>query len=519
MIAAGATRPKADSAMRRPNWWETPQFAASAVLLSAVPLLWPTIPPLTDLPGHMAQYRVMLGTDADTLSRWLAFQWRPIANLGVDLLVLMLTPWLGLEPAVKLVVVATPMLAASGMLWISREAHGRVQPTALFALPLASNYAFQFGFVNFTLAMALALNALALWMRLGRTGRVGLRAAIFVPLSVALWLAHLFGWAILGLLAFGVEAARRRDQGMAWPNAVIRGGLDCLPLALPMLAFLAWLPAGVDRGSDAWATLRMKPSWLIMILRDRWKLFDVASVTILAMLVYAGYRSRSFSTARGLSIGAVLLLATFILIPFMDSYADMRIAPYLAIVALLAIAPGRALTLARCQALALAGLAFFGVRTAGVAISLYQEGQAWERKLAVLDHLPRGSRVAALVEMDCMPPWAQFRASHLPSMAVLRRGSIANDQFVMGSDALVTILPALDDGFITDPSQLVYAPPCAVGAERRTMADALAKLPRARFDYVWLMPRGTGRPPLPTGMIPIAVQRDSLLYRIDRPST
>jgi hypothetical protein len=30
------------------------------VLLCALPLLWPDIPPLVDLPGHMGRYRVQL---------------------------------------------------------------------------------------------------------------------------------------------------------------------------------------------------------------------------------------------------------------------------------------------------------------------------------------------------------------------------------------------------------------------------------------------------------------------------
>ncbi|MFO3796683.1 MAG: S1C family serine protease, partial [Anaerolineales bacterium] len=39
------------------------------------------------------------------------------------------------------------------LLWIAREVHGRIPPTALFALPLAYSYPFQFGFVNFALSI------------------------------------------------------------------------------------------------------------------------------------------------------------------------------------------------------------------------------------------------------------------------------------------------------------------------------------------------------------------------------
>ncbi len=33
------------------NWWQTRWFVAAMALLAAVPLLWPTVPPLVDLRG------------------------------------------------------------------------------------------------------------------------------------------------------------------------------------------------------------------------------------------------------------------------------------------------------------------------------------------------------------------------------------------------------------------------------------------------------------------------------------
>ena len=63
------------------------------VLLSCVPLLWPDVPPLTDLPGHMGRYRVQLdlATSPD-LQQYFGFDWQVIGNLGVDLLVEALAP-------------------------------------------------------------------------------------------------------------------------------------------------------------------------------------------------------------------------------------------------------------------------------------------------------------------------------------------------------------------------------------------------------------------------------------------
>ena len=83
----------------------------------------------------------------------------------------------------------------------------------LFALPFVYNYPFLFGFANFALSMALALNLFALWLRLARLGRLRYRAALFAPLSVILWVVHAFGWGTLGVLAFSAELVRQYDRG------------------------------------------------------------------------------------------------------------------------------------------------------------------------------------------------------------------------------------------------------------------------------------------------------------------
>ena len=41
-------------------WWETRVAVAIAVIAAAIPLIYPSIPPLVDLLGHMGRYRVEL---------------------------------------------------------------------------------------------------------------------------------------------------------------------------------------------------------------------------------------------------------------------------------------------------------------------------------------------------------------------------------------------------------------------------------------------------------------------------
>ena len=86
-------------------WWESRLLLAARLGDELVPLLYPPIPPLVDLFGHMGRYRVELDLDQSAwLQRYFNYHWAAIGNLGVDLLVMLLAPLLGLEPAVKLIV-------------------------------------------------------------------------------------------------------------------------------------------------------------------------------------------------------------------------------------------------------------------------------------------------------------------------------------------------------------------------------------------------------------------------------
>ena len=196
---------------------------------------------------------------------WYNFHWQLIGNLGIDLLIEPLAPIFGLEFAVKLIVLAIPPLTVTGLLWIAREVHGRIPATAIFALPLAYGYPFHFGFVNFALSMAIALNLFALWLRLARSGHLRLRAILFVPLSCAMWVCHTFGWGILGVLAFSAEMIRQHDAMTVrkpgatiaerlrrghWFEAWFRAGLGCLPLILPLALMILWRSRRSRLGPD-----------------------------------------------------------------------------------------------------------------------------------------------------------------------------------------------------------------------------------------------------------------------------
>jgi hypothetical protein len=498
-------------------WWQKRATVALLTMLAMLPLLWPTIPPLVDLPGHMGRFRVQLDyADNPALLDFYSFKWDLIGNLGVDLLIVPLSKIFGLELGTKLIVMATPAMMVAGLLWIAREVHGEVPPTAMFALPLAYGHPFMFGFVNFALAMSLALLAFALWLRLARLGKLRLRAVLFLFIGPILWVTHTFGWGTLGVLAFSAELIRQHDKGGSWPRAIFWTGVHCLSLAPPILLMIAWRSGQVGGQTADWFNWDAKAQWLVMTLRDQWMQWDIVSVILLGLLPIGAVLYRGLELSRNLAASAAFLIVVFILLPrivFGSAYADMRLTPYMIAIAVIAIRPLPGASLTVLKGLAIAGFLFFAARIGGNTVSLYGIAKDQNAALVALDHVPEGGRLVTFVGHTCAMPWRLNRNWHLPAIATVRKAAYSNDQWNMAGAQLMRPIKRDAGYFRHDPSQVVVAGRCR--NKWRSLDWSFANLPRGAFDYIWLIDppafdslglRGTTR---------IWTDGRNALYRID----
>ena len=499
-------------------WWQKRTTVLLLTLAAMLPLLWPTIPPLVDLPGHMGRYRVQLDYDHSAVLRdFYQFKWSLIGNLGVDLLIIPVAKIFGLELGVKLIVMTIPAMTVAGLLWIAREVHGEVPPTAMFALPLAYGHPVMFGFVNFALAMALALLAFALWLRLARQGRLRLRAALFVVIGPLLWITHTFGWGTLGVLCFSAELIRQHDRGQSWVRAIFWSGIHCLSLAPPILLMILWRSGGHVAGQTAdWFNWSRKAEYLTETLRDRYKLYDQLSLAVFAIVILYGLLGRHAETSRNLRASALFLFAVFIFLPrivFGSAYADMRLTPYMIAIAVIAVRPRPSASPRVMHALAVAAVVFFAGRIGGNTLSLYQFAKEQNRALVALDHVPEGARLVAFVGHTCAMPWQLNRNWHLPAIATVRKSAYSNDQWAMAGAQLMR--PILRDAgyFRHDPSQVVIAGRCR--NKWRTLDWSLANLPRNAFDFIWLIEPPAYDPAGLRGTTRIWSDGKNALYRID----
>lgn len=514
------------SSLHPSAWWEKRAFAYAMIVLAIVPLLLPPIPPLTDLMGHMGRYRVQLDIGSSPfLSHYYSFDWSLIGNLGCDLLVQLLGPILGLELTVKLIVTAIPAITVAGLLLVAREIHGRIPATALFALPLAYGYPFQFGFINFAMAMGLMLIAFAFWLRLARTERLKYRPHIFFVVGFLVWVAHSFAWGVLGILCFIAEVVRARKAGEHWAKAGWQAFVACLPLAPPALLLLPWRGGAAPHGTFDWFNMWFKWRWLYSVLRERVELWDQAGAALLYAVGLSGLFYKPWRRYEPtLGIAAILLAIVFLCLPrvlLSSAYADMRLVPYMLAMAILALRPIANRRVA--MAVATAALLFFVARITVSTLAFLKFERNYQTQLKALDQVPMGARVMALANVPCRSAWYTTRMEHLSSMATVRRQAFVNDQWVAPGAQLLRIRYTYPDRYFRffrhDPSQIVRRPDCRARNEP-ILELALQFFPRNAFDYLWMIDMPRNRWPNDPELVPIwEGKKFGVLFRIIHPST
>lgn len=457
-------------------------------LASITPLMVVDFPPLVDLYGHLGRYAVQTDlANRPEIQLYFSYEWQLIGNLGADLLVELLHGWLGLETAVRAVVILTQLLAAAGILLVSRALHGGITPFAIAALPLIYGLPFNYGFLNFSLSMALGMLAFAVWLRLRRMKSRFIPQIWLAFAGIVVWICHAYGWAFLGLLC-GSTMLAETITGKERPLAALRQIIgECWTLLLPVGPIVFWR---VDSGgmNILASSFMFKLMGLVSPFRTKWALLDVPSFFLVVALIYWSVRSRVVKLDMRPGIAALLCFACFLILPkqvFGSLSADLRLVPYVLITALLAI-PTLALGRKQIRIFTLIALAFFASRTLTTAVAYAQYEKTVDAVLPALDAIPRGSRVAFFSVAPCKPTWNLPVLDHVAGFALARRSVFINDQWhVPGASPLIIHYAAAGD-FAHDPAHLVLADGCDRDFYP-SLSEVFARFPFDAFTHVWMV--------------------------------
>lgn len=498
--------------------WSYIAFAA-LVAISLVPLLAVGLPPLSDLYGHMGRYVIQTDlANRPELARYYAFEWKVIGNLGVDLLVEVLHSRLGLEGAVKTSVIATQLLAATGILAISRQVHGRITPFAILALPLIYGFPFNFGFLNFSLAMALALVTFAAWLRLRQSAGRWSPHLLLAVAGPAIWLCHTYGWAFLGLMCGSAALADAIDRKDRPQTLVLRVLGECWPLLLPIIPMLAWRADTVGSKTGEWSLL-LKAFWLASPLRTGSIILDGLSLQIMIIFGYWALRNKWTQFDRRIAFAAIFCALAFLILPsrvFGSYFADMRLVPYMFALALLSISTER-FPVATMRWMTAIALAFFIARSAITTVTYVEREKTMEQTLATLDSIPVGAHLATFAVQSCDGGWAPPLLWHVGSMALVRRNAIVNDQWEFPGMNLLEIRNPAAGYFARDPSQMAQPDHCKKPYYPQ-LTEVLRHLRRDAFTYVWVVGELPAQMPEFADLRPLPHRGAGVLYKVTPPS-
>lgn len=522
--AQGSLSSRLKAALSAPGAGAFLGFAfALFALLHAAPFLFAKIPPLVDLPGHMGRFAVQLniGSSPRLQENW-SFHWALVANMGFDVLIELLSPFMGVERGSWLLAALLAPFTIWGLARISVAVHGRLSPFLILAAPFAMAFPFQMGFVNYCLSCALAFHLFASWVDADRhQWGLGKRLLVFVPGSVVAWFCHAYGWGVLAVMAGGYELVR---VAQASPNRRAAAALEHLSrlaaLSLPALLLLVWSNKSSGADTAHFFDFATKLAALGEVLRDQNFLLDRLSIALyvggLTFLVIA----RPVRLTMELAVPAAILLLCELALPnklLGSVFADTRLWPVIFQIALLAPDPGAIRpVLARLVVVlgALLALTRLGVMSAGYA----QYDRDYTRHLRALDHVPAGASIVTLTPLTCRETasdWRLPRLDHLDGLAIVRREAFVNSQWEIPGGQLLGALRARGTDFNSDPSQVITPESDCDGSVWPGLRQSVAAIPRDRFDYLWLIGFDMAQAPKMPGAETLYADEDSALYRLD----
>lgn len=479
-------------------------WAAVGGLLVAAPFLLVRVPPLTDLPQHVAQVRLFLDALANPASPYLV-QWLTPYSLVYALIGgawLLAGPWAA-GPVTMLAIGVLSVAALTGL----AARRGRPAASALLASALYFSHVTYWGFASFALGWPLFLLWLGLTTGLAARRRDGRALTALAATAIGLYLTHALWFAVaaLWLLLHGV--ASRVPLGAFLPRLAT--------LAPAGLAALAWFPRLEARGFTspaAWQVAplaRLSPEWLVtsalgglMGPTERVLLGAVAAWVLVGL--WQRRRPGSGGVDRELLLAATLLVLLSLALP--DDYRNTirfaeRWLPFGVALALLALpAPAVRPLLRGVLAAGLVGVLCLATATAWVAFERTRLAGLGE----ALDALPPGQRVLGLAFFEFDPLFVHRPYVNTFAYAQVLRGGELNRSF---ADLA--------------PNLVVYRTPRPAPWTPRLHWEAWRVQPGdfRHFDYALVGGRSDvhRRMAETFGLLPVSAEGVWRLYRIPRP--
>ena len=189
--------------------------------------------PFADAVNHVARFHILVNAETNPhLGTYYQSLFKINTNMGLEFLYVTLFAWADPLQFLKLANVFIAFAVIAGTALLGYALHGSWRLIDLISALFIFNYAFIFGFLNFSLGAGLALVSLGAWIILRR--RSWIQAALFGALvGFVLYVTHLFALGLFGLAVLCVEGQKAVTQ---WRHE------EKLPLDRVCAVLIAFLP-------------------------------------------------------------------------------------------------------------------------------------------------------------------------------------------------------------------------------------------------------------------------------------
>ena len=454
-----------------------------ALAATAIPVLLTPMPPMLDYPNHFVRLWLLEGgADTQPVAGMYRIDWGGAStNIFIDLVAALakgIVPVSIVGPAMLLLALLLP---AIGIAAFARQIHGRLTWWHLLCVILGWSQIFLLGFVNFQIAIGLALLCAAGDARLAERHRTVRMSYGFVA-AVALLLAHPFGLFFYAMLVGGTALGPRWVRGTSLRESLLpieRAILACLPLLLVVALFWLFASHPGDHQAGAPEATQWQSAWIVgkpSILLSPFKAYhghpDFLFVAILAVPPIAALAGRRLRWHGGLLVAAALLALGSFLMPahyLGTAFIDIRLPMMLWMTLAVALLPDIAATGSSATVAVLLALAVVFARAEGMGRIWWARRGDLEAIHRALARIPAGATVLPLVQT---PDHAHIRDLplgravgsqmdfwHLATLAIAERHAFVPTLFANPGKQVVQVRPpyasmAVPEGAIASVDRL-----------------------------------------------------------------
>lgn len=393
--------------------------------------------PLVDFPNHLARAFLIHGYSADpAIQAEYYLRFAPIPNVALDLLLQPLLSVFSVERSGNLLCVAYIILWALGCARIQYALAGKLGIGASLATLLAFNGAFQYGFVNYAIGAACALNGLATWLNVG-SGENRVRRRV----NLALWglVTYLCHFAAFGALILAAGAVAMQQMYVA-RKVLLSSIVDSLFLGWPLALFLSYMKGSGTVGVIAYGTISDKAIAAFSVIRSYSFSFDVfVAIVFLALFVAVVVKAlRKEVSVNWQLIAAVGTLGlVFLMLPkalLTASGVDARLPPIAAALLMLSLSPKSESAVDYLPFAALAAVLL--LRVVLIGVTWHALDSRVSEFVTMLDRLPRDQKVLPVFSTEGTTldtKKSQRVLEHAAFIAVWRRDATVPRMFAIAS--------------------------------------------------------------------------------------